>query len=68
MEEERLVQLQGLAEQYYQTMVELRPKLVTASERLHEPVKTCDISADMEVVGKKVQRSTSTNLILSLLI
>ena len=54
MEEDRLCQLRNLAAQYHQIMSENRPKLVSSSKRLSEPIQLCDITRDMEAVKKKV--------------
>ena len=59
MEEERLIQLKNLAEQYHETMSQNRPKLVSCSQRLQEPIQTCDITADMEAIHKRVIIQTS---------
>lgn len=35
-------------------MLDLRPKLVAASQRLQEPINQCDVVADMDAVRRKV--------------
>jgi hypothetical protein len=35
-------------------MMDLRPKLVAASQRLQEPINHCDVIADMDSVRRKV--------------
>ena len=35
-------------------MMDLRPKLVAASQRLQEPINQCDVIADMDSVRRKV--------------
>ena len=71
MEEDRLCQLRNLAAQYHQIMSENRPKLVSSSKRLSEPIQLCDISRDMEAVKKKVSptrflQNIYQNIILNL--
>ncbi len=36
-------------------MMDLRPKLVAASQRLQEPINQCDVIADMDSVRRKVE-------------
>lgn len=54
MEEDRLTQLKTLAEQYHQAMADNRPRLVSSSNRLEEPVQNIDVERDMEAVDAKV--------------
>lgn len=35
-------------------MMDQRPKLVAASQRLQEPIEQCDVIADMEAVRRRV--------------
>ena len=53
MEDDRLCQLQNLAEQYYQIMSTSLPKLVSSNNRLAEPIRLCDIGRDMDSVKKQ---------------
>jgi hypothetical protein len=62
MEEERLTQLRNLAEQYHGAMQEHRPALVEASRRLAEPVATCDVSADLDAVQRRVETVDASSL------
>ena len=40
-------------------MLDLRPKLVAASQRLQEPISHCDVVADMDAVRRKVTRAAA---------
>ena len=55
MEDDRLCQLQSLAEQYYQIMSGSLPKLVSSNHRLAEPIRLCDIGRDMDSVKKQIR-------------
>ena len=61
MEDDRLCQLQSLAEQYYQIMSGSLPKLVSSNHRLAEPIRLCDIGRDMDSVKKQVWYVTGTS-------
>jgi hypothetical protein len=38
-------------------MMDQRPKLVAASQRLQEPIEQCDVIADMEAVRRRVTQT-----------
>lgn len=48
LEEERLEQLKGVVQQFHRVMGENRPKLVSLSQRLEEPVSLCNVNKDIQ--------------------
>jgi len=55
LEEERLGQLQAMAALYLQVMENNRPKLVSLSSRLREPIALCDTAKDLSEVRLEVE-------------
>ncbi|XP_040571562.1 nostrin [Lepeophtheirus salmonis] len=55
MEENRLVQLQALSETYQSALSENLPKLVSASKRLQEPIRSSDVERDMDASKAKFE-------------
>ena len=54
MEEERLSQLGSLSRLFFSLMQTSRPKLISLTERLREPVDLCDVVRDIEAINKYV--------------
>ena len=52
LEEERLGQLCAMSRLYYSIMENNRPKLVSLTERLREPIDVCDVEKDVQVILK----------------
>ena len=49
LEEERLTQLTSVSRLFLSIMINNRPKMISLTERLREPVELCDVNRDMEV-------------------
>ena len=49
LEEERLGQLCSMSKLYYTCMEHNRPKLVSLTDRLREPINACDVGKDVQV-------------------
>ena len=49
LEEERLGQLCSMSQLYYTCMEHNRPKLVNLTDRLREPINSCDVGKDVQV-------------------
>ena len=54
LEEERLSQLGSLSRLFFSLMQTNRPKLISLTERLREPVELCDVVRDIEAINKYV--------------
>lgn len=54
LEEERLSQLGSLSRLFLSLMQTNRPKLISLTERLREPVDLCDVVRDIEAINKYV--------------
>merc|ERR1719402_431064 len=54
LEEERLEQLKGVVQQFHRVMGDNRPKLVSLSQRLEEPVSLCNVNKDIQELKVKV--------------
>ena len=61
LEEERLGQLCAMSTLYYSIMENNRPKLVSLTERLREPIDVCDVGKDVQVIKK----NTITNNVIT---
>ena len=54
LEEERLTQLGSMSRLFFSLMQANRPKLISLTERLREPVELCDVVRDLEAITKYV--------------
>ena len=52
LEDERLTQLGSMSRLFFSFMLSNRPKLISLTERLREPVELCDVDRDIESLNK----------------
>ena len=50
LEEERLAQLSSVSRLFLGIMMTNRPKMISLTERLREPVELCNVARDSEVI------------------